>query len=105
MLPRLLTDYHQVSSHRWLVDFAKVAEGAGPVCSKRDGGGLTLPQYDTRNIGKRSGNTASLRYVLVNNCVKRVRRVHCKRVTLRSGLNEPQVAHNLLPRIDSNSTR
>src|SRR5947209_15714892 len=103
--PRLLTDYHQISSHRRLVDFAKVAEGAGPVCSERDGGGLTLPQYDTRNIGKRSGNAASLRYVLVNDCVKRVRRVHSESVPLRSALNVREVDDYMVSLVDSNRIR
>src|SRR5438132_4307756 len=71
-ISRLLTDYHQISSHRRLVKLAKVAEGPGPVCSERDGCVLALRQDNVTYVRIRANNSLLSR-VPINGRIERVR--------------------------------
>jgi len=87
------------------VNRAVVAEGPCPARSESDRRGLALSHYDTAHIGECSGNTASLGFVLVNDCVKRVRQIHRVSMSFRSALSVKEVNENMVSLVDGNRIR
>ena len=98
--PRLLTDYHQVSSHRRLVVRAIVGKGPSPVCGERDGGVLALRQDNITYI-RVGGNNSLLSRVSIKGRIECVRHVHCECMALRSVFDVDVVDDHMVSFIDS----